>query len=142
MRIPFVGRLAGLVVLGLAVGSAGCDTNEVTTPTTPTNPTLITETFTGAISPQGAATFPFSVSTAGGVSAVLRSITPSGSVQLGLALGTWNGLACQVVLTNDQTTAGMGITGATSAAGSLCVRLFDVGQMTQSLTFEITVIHP
>jgi hypothetical protein len=143
MRNSFAGRLAGLAVMvALAAGAAACDSDDTTPPTTPTQPTLVTETFVGTLSPGGAATFAFSVTTAGGISASLRSLAPDSGVQVGLSLGTWNGVSCQVVLTNDQATVGQGITGAASAAGHLCVRVFDVGQLTQVSTFEITVAHP
>lgn len=126
----------------LTLASMACDSGE-NTPTTPTTPgPTITETFAGTVTLNGAATFTFNTSVSGVVTATLKSIAPVTTSQVGLALGTWNGVNCAVVLTNDRITAGMTVTGQVNAAGSLCVRLFDVGQLTETSTFEIVVVHP
>ena len=127
----------------LAVAGTGCDSGE-NTPTTPTNPApTVTETFAGSVSVNGAATFSFNTAATGIVTATLRSIAPVTTAQVGLALGTWNGTSCALVITNDRITAGLAITGqVNSASGSLCVRVFDVGQLTETSTFELVVVHP
>jgi hypothetical protein len=94
------------------------------------------------VTTNGAVTFQFRASAEGILTATLRSLTPDNTILIGLALGTWNGVTCQVVLANDQATQGIAVTGAVSDAGLLCVRLYDVGQVTQPQTFEIVVIHP
>jgi hypothetical protein len=137
-------RLTGSVVFALlaAVAGAGCDsqTTTTTTPTTPTTP--ITESFTGSITVTGAVAYPFSVSAAGYVQASLKTLTPETAAQIGLALGTWSGTTCNVVLANDTAAAGLTVTGYANSASILCVRIYDVGQLTQTNTFEITVSHP
>jgi hypothetical protein len=138
-------RLTGSVVfvLAVAIAGAGCDpqtTNTPTTPTTPTNPT--TESFTGSVTVNGAVTFPFISTASGYVQATLKTLAPDVDIKIGLALGTWNGIICQVILANDVTTPGITVTGSVAAAAPLCVRIYDVGQLTQPNTFEITVIHP
>lgn len=126
----------------LTLVSMACDSGE-NTPTTPTTPgPTITETFAGTVTQNGAATFTFNTSVSGIVTATLRSIAPVTTAQVGLALGTWNGVTCAVVLTNDRITAGLAVTGQVNAAGSLCVRIYDVGQLTETSTFEIVVVHP
>ena len=126
----------------LTFGSIACDSGE-NTPTTPTTPgPTITETFAGTVTQNGAATFTFNTSVSGIVTATLKSIGPVTTAQVGLALGTWNGVTCAVVLTNDRITAGLAVTGQVNAAGSLCVRIYDVGQLTETSTFEVVVVHP
>ena len=130
-------------VAALALGGAACDNGDTTTPTTPTDPTnTITETFAGSIGVNGAATFTFPTTASGSVTATLRSITPVTTVQVSLSLGTWNGANCQVVLTNDRASQGGAITGSVSGAGTLCVRIADIGQVTQVTGFEVVVVHP
>ena len=126
----------------LALAGIACDSGE-NTPTTPTTPgPTITETFAGTVTQNGAATFTFNTSVSGIVTATLKSIAPVATAQIGLALGTWNGVTCAVVLTNDRITAGLAVTGQVNAAGSLCVRIYDVGQLTETSTFEVVVVHP
>jgi len=138
-RVTFL-PLTLMAVLTLA--GIACDSGE-NTPTTPTTPgPTITETFAGTVTQNGAATFTFNTSVSGIVTATLKSIAPVATAQIGLALGTWNGVTCAVVLTNDRITAGLAVTGQVNAAGSLCVRIYDVGQLTETSTFEVVVVHP
>ena len=138
-RVTFL-PLTLMAVLTLA--SIACDSGE-NTPTTPTTPgPTVTETFAGTVTQNGAATFTFNTSVAGIVTATLKSIAPVTTAQIGLALGTWNGVSCTVVLANDRITAGQAVTGQVNAAGSLCVRIYDVGQLTETSTFEVVVVHP
>ena len=138
-RVTFL-PLTLMAVLTLA--SIACDSGE-NTPTTPTTPgPTITETFAGTVTLNGAATFTFNTSVSGIVTATLKSIAPVTTAQIGLALGTWNGVSCTVVLANDRITAGQAVTGQVNAAGSLCVRIYDVGQLTETSTFEVVVVHP
>ena len=135
-------QLFGVVLMtALAAGSAGCDTTD--TPTTPTTPVeTITETFSGNLNTNGAQTFNFNTAAAGVVNAKLSSVQPDSNTKVGLALGTWNGITCNVVLANDNATQGITVIGNVSGVGSLCVRVYDVGQLTAPITFEVTVVHP
>ena len=144
MKSSITRRLVILPALAmLALGGAACDNGDGTTPTTPTNPTpTITETFAGSITINGAATFTFPTTASGLVTATLRSITPITTIQLSLAMGTWNGTNCQVVLTNDRTSQGGSLTGNVGGAGTLCIRISDIGQVTQQTGFEVVVVHP
>jgi hypothetical protein len=136
-------RLSGVVLsLALAFAGAGCDSGDTTPPTTPTPAPTITETFTGNITTAGGVSFSFTTVAEGFVTATLKALNPDNGLQVGLALGTWNGVLCQVVLANDRTTSGVTISGNVSGPGSLCVRIYDIGQITQPTAFEIVVVHP
>jgi hypothetical protein len=63
-------------------------------------------------------------------------------VRMGLALGTWNGSACQLVITKTDAAEATVITGAVSALGSLCVYIHDVGNLVRPTEYEIEVTHP
>lgn len=136
-------RLIALVLaLALpALGAAGCGST-TTTPTTPTTPAVtITETFTGTVAVGGAAVFSFGVTATGNVTATYKSISPDSGVAMGLALGTWNGSTCSVVITNDNAFVNSTIIGAASAAGDLCVRAYDIGKLGATQTVELSVTH-
>jgi hypothetical protein len=127
-----------------AIGAAGCDSGDA--PTSPDDPgpppATVTETFSGNVGVNGAQNFNFASQAAGSVTATLTAITPDEAAVVGLSLGTWNGTACQIVIANDNATKGITVTGSVSGIGSLCVRIYDVGKLTTTAGFEITVVHP
>jgi hypothetical protein len=129
------------LAVALALGAAACGNNTVTTPTPTTTPT-VTDTFAGTLSPSGAATYSFTTAVSGNITATLSSLAPNSALIVGLALGTWSGNSCQVVIAKDQATLNSYVIGAASAAGILCVRIYDVGNVTDPSTYEIQVNHP
>jgi hypothetical protein len=140
--------IPGLLLVGvLALGASACSNNDTITPTTPTTPTTpgnaITEPpFTGTLRVNGAATYPFTATTAGTITATLSSVAPDATIGIGLSIGTWNGAACQIVIANDNATQTVAITGTVTAASSLCVRVYDVGRLTAPVDFNVTIVHP
>jgi hypothetical protein len=134
-----------LLVSVLAISFAACSSNDtITTPSKPTLPgNSVTEPpFTGTLKVNGAATYPFTAATAGTITATLATVTPDATVGIGLSIGTWNGAACQVVIANDNAMQTMAITGAVTAASSLCVRVYDPGHLTAPTDFNVTIVHP
>jgi hypothetical protein len=128
----------------LALLMAACSSNTTPTTTTPTpTPTTITDTFSGTLTKNGGHTHPFAVAVPGVVTATLVSLTPDSTLVVGLALGTWNGTACQVILPADNATQGTVVTGNISSAGNLCVRVYDsTGNVVNIETYQINVAHP
>lgn len=133
-------RLTFLAMV-LAVGAPACSSDTPTTPTT-TTPVTVTDTFAGTLNQNGAASYSFTTAASGNVTAALSSLAPDSSLIVGLSLGTWNGSSCQIVLANDKATQSAVIIGTASAAGSLCVRVYDVGNVVGPATYEIQVNHP
>jgi len=91
----------------------------------------------------GASTQPFVVQRAGTVVAALTALDPAATV-IGLSLGTWNGVACAIgsgALANDAATLGVSITGSATATGNYCVRVYDVGKLTQAAAYQLTITH-
>ena len=134
-----------LLVAVIAAGAAGCsdDTPTIpTTPNTPGTPMTFTETFSGAINTNGAATSSFTAKTGGTVVATLTAVAPDATTTVGLSLGTWTGTACQVVIANDAAVQGAIITGTVTSAASLCVRIYDIGKLTGNVNYTITVVRP
>ena len=128
-----------VLVLTALVAGAACGSSS-TTPTTPT-PTTTTETFTGTLNTNGAVSHPFSAAAAGTVTVTATTLDPVATI--GLALGTWNGVACQIVIANDAATMGTTVTGTVTAAGSLCARVYDAaGSVTDPVAYTLTVVHP
>jgi hypothetical protein len=133
-------RHVTFLVLVLALASCGED--EPTTPTAPTPPPTVTETFSGAVNRNGAVTHTFTTQASGTVTATLTALAPNSELIVGMSLGTWNGSVCQIVLANDNAKQASVVTGGVSSLGSLCVRIYDVGNIADPITYEITVVHP
>ena len=138
-----------LAVVVAACGAAACDSGDTpTNPIDPTPPEIVTETFTGAVGQNGAVTFTFTTKAAGAVTARLTSVEPDATLGLGVSLGEWNGLSCEVKITNDNALEGAGVAGTVSGIGILCLRVFDAGKIPgpnpdpTRLTFEVILTHP
>ena len=133
-----------ILLVAALVGATACGNNAPTTPTTPT-PTMFTEVFGGAITLNGASSHSFIAQASGTVTVTLTSLAPDAAQPIGVAVGTWTGSACQVIIANDRALQGVSINGAVGSAGSLCVRAYDsTGTLAagSSVTYELTVIHP
>lgn len=131
-----------LAALTLSLALAACGSDEPTTPTTPTTPTAVTETYADTLGRNGARTHNFSSAASGTVTATLTTLGPDSALVIGFSLGTWNGSSCQIVLAKDDATQGTVLTGGVSSFGSLCVRIYDVGNIIVPINYEITVVHP
>jgi len=137
-------RRTAAAIAMMAASAAGCSNDTTTTPTTST-PATIQDTFSGTLNQNGSGTFQFTTLQSGQVTAVLSTLTTtdgSASPNVGLTLGTWNGNACASVITKDGANQSSSIVGSVSAAGTLCVRIYDVGNVTAPLDYTINVNHP
>jgi hypothetical protein len=136
-----------LLVAVAAIASACDNNNNFSTPTGPTTPpTVLTETFSGTLLKNAAYTHPFAVTDAGDVSVfLLQSVDPArpdnNAIPIGLSLGTWNGVSCAVVIASDNISPGASLTGRATAAGNLCVRVYDVGFVPAAANYELLIDH-
>jgi hypothetical protein len=125
----------------LSITACGSDADAPTSPT-PEPPPTITETFSGSIGRNGAATHTFLAQDSGTLTVTLTTLAPEGLEAIGMSLGTWNGAACAIGIANTNAAQGAVILGLASSAGNLCVFVQDVGKITDTASYEITVIHP
>lgn len=132
--------LFALIVPALGAG-CGATTTPTSTDTTTSPSVSITETFQGTVAVNGAATFSFGVTALGAITATYKSISPATGATMGLALGVWNGSSCAVVIANDNAIVNSTVIGNASAAGTLCVRAYDVGRLTAAQTVELSITH-
>jgi hypothetical protein len=129
-------------VAALVVPAAACEDTTVPTTPTPDPPVVVNDTFNGSLNLNGAATFTFAVGGAGDVVATITAVSPDAAISVGLSLGTVNGGACQEVLSNDNAAQGTSILGRVSRNANVCVRVRDIGKLTEPITFTMTVVHP
>jgi len=137
---PWIPRV--LLMLATLLPLVGCGDDTPDTPTQPTPPT-VTDTFSGTLNANSGRTHQFAAAASGDVTATLTSLAPDSALRIGVSLGTWNGAACQIIVANDNATQSSQVVGRiTTVGGSFCVRLYDVGNITQSISYEVQVVHP
>ena len=135
-------KLTGGVLLAIATLMVGA-CNDEPTPTEPTPPpTTVTENFTGTLAQNGTTTYQFSAGSAGVVSATLTELQPDETLLIGVALGTWNGTQCTLVVTNERAAKSSIVSGNATAAVNLCLRVYDVGNVVTPATYTVQLVHP
>jgi hypothetical protein len=131
-----------LLTFAVVLLAAACGDDSPTAPSQPNTPT-VTDTFTGTLNPNGARTHSFVAVASGSITSTLTSLVPDSTLRIGMALGTWNGSTCQLVVTNDNATQSSQVVGSiTTVGGNFCVRVYDVGNLSGNVSYEVTVVHP
>ena len=128
-----------VLLLAFCTAAAGCTSDDIPTSSTPTTTTVsVTDTFNGTLNQNGGSSYPFTVTAAGSVTVSLVALNGD-AAKVGVSIGTWNGTACTIVIANDAAVAGTNVLGASTSAGSLCVRVYDVGAVSTPVTYQIQV---
>jgi len=107
---------------------------------TPT-PEPVTQDFPGTLTVNGAQTHQFQTD-GGDLTATLTSLAPNTAATVGLAIGTWNGTSCQLVIAKTDAVQGTVLLATASQTGTLCVYIHDVGLLAASVSYVVTVVHP
>ena len=135
--------LRAFVLLPVLALSVGCEGEINNLPTTP-DPVIVTETFTGDLTINGATTHNVFTGATGAVSATITSLGDEPPAKVGFSMGTLGSTGvCTAVMTNDSAVVTSSLVGTVSTlAGSLCVRIYDVGSLTGTVPYTFTVTHP
>jgi len=99
-----------------------------------------TESFTGTLDPKASTDAAVILEVDGEVDTTLASITPEVAVGLGFGTPTSDG-ACTLLASNPGATVGT-VVSADAGPGSYCILVYDVGNLSGSATFTLTVAHP
>lgn len=131
------------LALALALIAAACHKNSTTTTTTTPSPTVKTDTFTGTVAVGGSGSNNFTVAESGKVDVTLTAASPPAGIVMGVGVGTPNDSGCSVLAgASTNTPAGTAVQlSGTVSAGTLCVRVYDVGKQTAPVTYTVTVAH-
>ena len=101
-----------------------------------------TDTFNGALVPNGSLVFTFSVTKAGSVDVTLKAVTPATTGPLGLGIGPASTGSCTISSSTSGVTAGGGPhLSATENPGNYCVQVIDAGSLATMSTVTVTVKH-
>jgi hypothetical protein len=122
-------------IVTLACGSD----NEPTTPTE-ASPVAVTESFSGTLTVNGLQVHPYTVGRAGITSAQIKSMSDAAAT-VALSLGTWNGIACSIVIANPAAVVNTTVTGSAQNTGQFCVMLNDVGKLRTGVDYSLDVTH-
>ena len=123
-RSTVAAALAALGGLSLACQSAG----------------RTTESLTGTLDPRASTAAAVVLAVDGEVDTTLASITPPVTVGLGFGTPTSDG-ACTLLASNTTATVGT-VVSADAGPGSYCVLVYDVGNLSASASFTLTIAHP
>ena len=130
----------GLSMPLLALVAAGCGGDLTDLETGPS--ITVTETFSSSLNPGGGTTHVFVVSGKGAIQATLTALGDDNTRIVGLALGNWTGIACNLSAANDNAVVSLPLTATVSAAGNICVRIYDTKGVPDVTAYTLEVIHP
>lgn len=134
-----------LIALLAAPLMAACDngplpTTTDTTTTTTTSP--VTETFSSQLAVGGYAFRSITAVKAGTVTVTLNSVGSSSTLKVGLGLGIPDSTGTGCLFTRSSETAAGGVITASVDAGSYCMRVWDLGTLTTTIPFTVTIVRP
>lgn len=132
--------LVGWIVLGSLLLVAGCDKATTTALPRPTTAPATLVSFNGTLQMQGRDSHPFTVSQDGYVETTLVGLGAPPATAVGLGVGTLSAAGVCEPSYSVTTAAGPSaqIVG-TGLAGTLCVTIYDVGNLTGPAIYTITV---
>ena len=134
---------AGLVALiGVAMSLACGSSPSTTAPSAAT----FTDTFSGTVLQGGSNKDQnhFTVHQApGSISVTITKLAPLSTITIGLGLGVYDATnqVCNLQLLSDTAKLNLVLSANVSVAGELCVGLYDVGNIVDSIDFEVSVTH-
>jgi hypothetical protein len=125
---------ASLLTLVSACGSG------TTTPTS-VSPPEVTDTFSGTLAAGGSAFDTFTIAATGPITVTVVSLSPQTTITMGVGIGTPSAGSCVVAQSQENVKVGVPLQG-TFDPGSYCVLLYDLGNISGSDAYTITVQHP
>jgi hypothetical protein len=132
-------RTGGVIVALLF--TAACDqAGTMTAIPRPTTPPAKVVSFSGTLQPQGRDNYSFTVSQEGYVEATLVGLGAPSTTSVGLGIGVLSATSTCSVVQSVTTVAGPSaqLVG-TGLAGTLCITVFDVGNLTGPTLYTVTV---
>jgi hypothetical protein len=134
-------RMKFLIAFSCAAALAAAACSDPVPPAAPSvAPPTITETFSGTLPVAGSSLQNVTVNQVSKMTVKLTSVTPDAAV--GIGVGTPSSGTCVLLDSRSPVSAGSTVLlSGTALAGNLCVSLFDVGNLTENVTYTIEVSH-
>jgi hypothetical protein len=130
--------IRGTVLAVIAAVTIGCGTETV-----PTAPTLETSfTYATTVTANGAAARTFSTYDTGTITATLTNVTPAVALGLGIGIPRSDGGGCLLTTSVEATSSSTPqIVLRADSASTYCLKVYDVGRVTERAEFSVTVTH-
>lgn len=141
----FAWACGAAIALATAFSACGGNSNTSTAPTITATPQP--ELFEGSLNVGGFAFFSFNVQATGAADVMLASVTTSAApgtsinVVLGMAIGSPLGTDCVISTSVLAAPALQSPLVSNLTAGTYCVRVYDVGNLTVPVNFAIRIVH-
>jgi hypothetical protein len=139
-------RVLVLVLPVLAALVSACGTPTEPTTTAPPSATAglvpVTVAFSGTLVSGGVNVHTFHTMQ-GSVKVTLDSLDPADAPLIGMDIGMWDGLSCQIVLQSPLTPQGTELPGTASIETQVCVRMWDPGTLASdaAVKYKISAVH-
>jgi hypothetical protein len=136
-----------MIALLIAPLAAACD-NGPAIPTTPDSTTTtpatspVTETFSSQLAVGGYAARSFNAAKAGTAVVTLTNAGSSTTLKLGLAVGIPDAAGTGCLFTRTSETAAGGEISLSVDPGFYCTRVWDLGTLTSTINFTVTIVRP
>lgn len=127
MPTPDRRLLFPILVVGALTGACGSDRT--------------TESFSGTLTQGNSASHTIAVVEDGEIDATLSSTDPAATVGLKVGQPAADG-TCTALVSNEAAVAGTVVSADATEAGSYCVSVYDVGNLSGSTSYGLSVIHP
>lgn len=101
----------------------------------------LTDTFTGTLSAKASDGHLVTVAKNGNIDVTLTGLNPTTTITVGLGLGQPVAEGCSLLIYNEGAKAGTILSGS-AGPGNYCVIVYDVGNVTDPLTYTLSVVHP
>jgi hypothetical protein len=126
-------------LLGLTLFTAACADPVVPQAPTPVAPT-ITEAFTDTLLQFGTNTHQFGVQQVGGLKVSITDVSPPAAVFF--AVGTHGLTGCALIVQRSYEPGSTAeLSGTATTPGQFCVMVYDLGTLTEPVTYTVTVLH-
>jgi hypothetical protein len=136
-------RFSGaLLFVAVALAVAGCGDPAPSTPTSIPDAVLSTDKFAGSLT-TGGEQYHLLQARAGQVTMTLKGVGPDAALKIGMEIGVFSTISCTAVMQNPSATIGNQLVGLTTSLTTLCVRVFDPGNIVadSTVTYEVWVDH-
>jgi hypothetical protein len=126
-------------VLGLTFLTAACADPVAPPAPTPVAPT-ITEAFTDTLLQFGTNTHQFGIQQVGGLKVSVTGVSPPAAVSFGVGVHSLTGCA---LISSQKYEPGSNVqlSGTATTPGQFCVMVYDLGTLTEPVTYTVSVLH-
>lgn len=134
-----------LIALLITPLTAACDNGPVAPTPTTTAPVVtspVTETFATQLAVGGSSSRTFTAAKAGTATVTLTSVGSSSTLKVGFGVGIPDSAGSACFFTKSAETAAGAQLSVSVDPGVYCVRVYDIGALTSTINFTVTIVRP